>query len=44
VHPVIVEVGERLFDGITTRKSLQLTTVTTLDDSGVVLSYIPARS
>jgi dihydrofolate reductase len=44
VHPVIVEVGERLFDGITTRKSLQLTTVTTLDDSGVVLSYIPAGS
>ena len=44
VHPVIVEVGEHLCDGIKTRRDLQLKTVTTLDDSGVIIVYTPVRS
>lgn len=38
-HPVIVEVGERLFDGIETRTDLQLKNVTTLDEGGVIVAY-----
>jgi dihydrofolate reductase len=38
-HPVIVEVGERLFDAIETRTDLQLKNVTTLDEGGVIVAY-----
>ena len=44
MHPVIVEVGERLFDGIETRTDLQLKDVTTLDDGGVVVAYARVES
>ncbi len=44
VHPVLVEVGDHLGEGITVRRDLRLKTVITLDDSGVVLVYSPVRS
>jgi dihydrofolate reductase len=39
IHPVIVETGERLFDGIGSRTDLELGDATTLEDGGVLLAY-----
>jgi dihydrofolate reductase len=44
MHPVIVEVGERLFDEIETRTDLNLKSVTTLSEGGVVVAYARVES
>ncbi len=44
VHPVIVEVGERLFEGVGTRTGLDLKSVATVGDGGVLLVYSPDPS
>jgi dihydrofolate reductase len=42
MYPVIVEVGELLFDGIETRTDLK--SVTTLSEGGVVVAYASVES
>jgi dihydrofolate reductase len=44
MYPVIVEVGELLFDGIETRTDLNLESVTTLSEGGVVVAYASVES
>jgi dihydrofolate reductase len=44
MHPVIVEVGERLFDEIETRTDVNLKSVTTLSEGGVVVAYARVES
>jgi predicted dithiol-disulfide oxidoreductase (DUF899 family) len=44
MHPVIVEVGELVFDGIETRTDLNLKSVTTLSEDGVVVAYASVES
>jgi hypothetical protein len=44
MYPVIVEVGELLFDGIETRTDLNLKSVTTLSEGGVVVAYASVES
>ncbi|MPV35913.1 dihydrofolate reductase family protein [Georgenia subflava] len=39
VHPVVVEVGERLFSGVETRTDLTLESATTFSEGGVLLAY-----
>lgn len=39
IHPVLIAVGERLFDGIESRTDLELRAVTALEEGGVLVSY-----
>lgn len=44
VHPVVVTVGEHLFDHIKDRKDLHLVEARTLQDGSLVVIYKPAKS
>lgn len=44
VHPVLVEVGERLFDRLEARTDLHLLSATPIGEDAVLLTYTPAES
>jgi len=44
VRPVVVNVGERLFDGIEGRKDFELVDVEALEDGSMVVTYKPAKA
>ncbi|MEI3611427.1 dihydrofolate reductase family protein [Pseudogracilibacillus sp. SO30301A] len=44
VHPVVVNVGEHLFDNLKERKDFQLLDVKTLTDGSLLITYEPAKS
>jgi dihydrofolate reductase len=43
LHPVVVNVGEHLFDDLKKRKDFQLLGVQALADGGVLVKYAPAK-
>ncbi len=44
VRPVVVEVGERLFDGLKGRKDFELVNVQPLEDGSMVVTYRPTKA
>jgi hypothetical protein len=44
VHPVVVTVGEQLFDGLDKRQDLHLAEVTTFREGAVLLTYKTAET
>lgn len=44
VRPVVVDVGERLFDGVQGRKDFELVDVQPLKDGSMVVTYKPAKT
>jgi len=44
VRPVVVDVGEHLFDGVKGRKDFELVDVKLLDDGSMVVTYKPAKT
>ncbi|MHA2858218.1 hypothetical protein ACXZ7E_29780 [Paenibacillus lautus] len=44
VHPVVVNVGEHLFDNLMERKDFHLVDVKTLTDGSLLVTYEPAKA
>jgi dihydrofolate reductase len=44
VHPVVVNVGEHLFDNLKAQKDFRLVDVQVLKDGSILVTYAPAKA